>query len=195
MASRPICVSSHNFSKISRHEYTFAGDSNATVYTAVKIRELPSRARHNGPISPEWAHMVHLTELFFSFVGNMWSQCVSAPSEEVCTGLRVCNLRRRHPPPPPRRPLAHFLRVSGTTTLPQRRDICASRGDRATIPSLISTERICRASTAFDERRNFSAGTDNMFRKNIGDFARTPEINSPCFERRSGFHFFSTSEN
>lgn len=146
------------------------------------------------------AHMVHLSQYSSSsFFPPFREEHVAA----VCVrALRRRGSRRPSrmqppsapaPPPAPlprrrRRRPSSFARSFSPRVVAGDHSPAKTRATSAPcIPSLISTERICRASTAFDERRNFSAGTDNMFREKYRRLR--PRQISPCFGKKTRISF------
>lgn len=95
----------------------------------------------------------------------MWSQCV--PSEEVCISLRVYAASRAPPSHPTSSRSFSPHVVAGDYSPAKMQHLCIARGD---IPFL-QNESIGRP--LYDERRNFPAGTDDIFRENIGNFIPT----------------------
>lgn len=130
----------------------------------------------------EWvAHMVHLAILLLLLhVENMWSQCVSAPSEKVCISLRVCSLPYFSPlsTPPliPPRLFSLIFSACRSRRLFSRKDATSVHRAVTFRPSFLQNESIGRP--LYDERRNFPAGTDDIFRENIGNFIPALKINS-----------------
>lgn len=141
--------------------------------------------RHNGPMErSEWAR-IHVSIkgtssrgmllLLLFFTEDMWLQCVSAPSEEVCIGLlsRICSLRRLHTFLPSSLPpflslvilsIRSFSLHVQRHALLQRRNICASYED---VSSSLQNESI-GTSTAMTNGGTFPLGWTIFFEKISG---------------------------
>lgn len=111
---------------------------------------------------------------FFFFTEDMWSQCVSAPSEEVCIGLPSRRIKPPSPsflpPPPPFFPchLLHSFIFSACLETCSPAKMQHLRIARRRFVFL--AERNLSDVHCYDERRNFPVEMDNIFRENIGNF-------------------------
>lgn len=109
--------------------------------------------------------------LLLFHVENMWSQCVSAPSVEVCISLRVyaasCTTPLRPSPPPfPLHLFSLIFSACRSRGLFSRKD--ATSVHRCTVtfrPSFLQNESIGRS--LYDERRDFPVGTRAIFFEKI----------------------------
>jgi len=130
-------------------------------------------------------------DILLLHVENMWSQCVSAPSE-VCISLRVCSLLYSFPLPSPTfllRPFSLIFSACRRRRLFSRKDATSVHRAVTFRPSFLQNESI--GHPLYDERRNFSVRTDNIFRENIsGILYQRSKINfSPLFRKKKWISF------
>lgn len=141
-------------------------------------------------------------------VKNMWSQCVSAPSVEVCISLRVYAASRTTPlrPPSP----SHFTSsrsfslhvVAGDYSPAKMQHLCIAARWHSVLRSYRTNLSGVRCMT---NEGTFPSGRGRYFSRKYREFySNITKINSSlspapppplCFGRRNGFHFFSTREN
>jgi len=83
-------------------------------------------------------------DILLLYVGNMWSQCVSAPSEEVCISLRVCSLPYFSPPPLPLLLFSLIFSACRSRRLFSRKDATSVHCAVTLRPSFLQNESIGR---------------------------------------------------